>query len=68
MTNGFIKQTGINLLVKRYKELFRISENVNYYSEDDFRTAERKFLKFCMTHGHCEIQKQMHFSPGKEGE
>jgi hypothetical protein len=23
MTNGFIKQTGINLLVKRYKEFIR---------------------------------------------
>ena len=43
------KDSGIQLLVKRYKEAFRISENLNYYSESDYQDAERKFLKYALT-------------------
>jgi hypothetical protein len=36
--------TGIQLLVKKYKEIFRIPENVMYYTKKDYKTAEKKFL------------------------
>jgi hypothetical protein len=43
---------GIKLLVKKYREKFRTSENLNYYSKEDYKTAERKFLKSVL----CEEQ------------
>jgi len=41
------KPTGIELMIEKYREIFRIPENLRHYSETDFRTAERKeqFLK-----------------------
>jgi hypothetical protein len=38
-----------------FKELFRIPENLNYYSEDDYQVAERKFLKFTLLQGGFKI-------------
>ena len=40
--------TGIQNLVKRYKEIFRRPENLNHYTRADYRIAERKFLKFAL--------------------
>ena len=45
------KATGIKLLIKKYQEIFRIPENLGYYSEPDFRAAERKFLKWALNGG-----------------
>jgi hypothetical protein len=28
--------------------MFQISENLNHYSEADYKTAERKFLKYAL--------------------
>ena len=43
--------TGIELLINKYKNIFRIPENVNHYSENDFQIAERKFLKYVLFDG-----------------
>ncbi len=40
--------SGVLTLVKQYKSVFRIPENIEYYSEDDFEIAERKFLIWCL--------------------
>ena len=37
---------GIQLLLKKYRVIFRIPENLRYYSEADYKIAERKFLKY----------------------
>lgn len=47
------KTTGIRLLVEKGREAFRISENVNFYSEKDYKTAEKKFIKFCVIQQRC---------------
>ena len=44
--------TGIHLLVKECRKRFRIPENLNHYSDADFREAEKKFIKLCFTGGH----------------
>jgi hypothetical protein len=41
-------RNGLQELLKRYRRLFRIPENVNHYSEEDYRLAERKFLKYLL--------------------
>jgi hypothetical protein len=36
------------LLKKKRREEF-CEENKNFYSDEDYREAERKFIKFCLT-------------------
>jgi hypothetical protein len=45
------KPTGIELMIEKYREIFRIPENLRHYLETDFRTAERKFLKWALGGG-----------------
>ena len=48
MKKDFNGNSGLQLLLKKYRILFRIPENLHYYSEDDYRIAERKFLKYSL--------------------
>jgi hypothetical protein len=45
------KSTGINRLLQECRKRFRIPENLNYYSEKDFREAEKKFIRLCFIGG-----------------
>jgi len=47
------EQSGQKQLIKRYRKKFRIRENLDHYSEEDLRAAEKKFLKMCLTKGRC---------------
>ena len=40
--------SGILVLLEQYKTIFRTPENLNYYSENDYELAERKFLIWCL--------------------
>jgi len=51
MKIDFAEKTGMQLLVNRYRKMFRIPENLNHYSEDNFKIAERKFLKYAISCG-----------------
>ena len=44
---------GLQKILKRGKEAFRIAENLKYYSEEDFKEAEKKYLKLCVIGGRC---------------
>jgi hypothetical protein len=54
-----LKTTGAKLLVKKYRETFRIPENINYYSKEDYQRAEKKYLRFCLTTGMCEVRREI---------
>ena len=43
--------SGIKKLVNSYKRAFRIPENLNFYSEEDYKKAERKFVKIAIRVG-----------------
>jgi hypothetical protein len=49
MTNSSNTDHGIQLLIQKYRNEFRQPENIYYYSENDFKEAEKKFVKFCLT-------------------
>jgi hypothetical protein len=49
--NYYSQNTGIKLLVEKYRKQFRIAENMNHYSEENYKIAERKFLKFALGMG-----------------
>ncbi|GAG28108.1 unnamed protein product [marine sediment metagenome] len=42
------ENTGIQLLLKRYKKIFRTQENLRHYSKTDYKTAEKKFLRYAL--------------------
>jgi hypothetical protein len=42
------EQAGIRNLLCHYKAVFRTPENLNHYSQSDFRVAEKKFLKYVL--------------------
>lgn len=39
------KEKGLQLLLTKYRKMFRIPENYNYYSSEDYKKAEKLFLK-----------------------
>jgi hypothetical protein len=41
-------ENGIKLLVQKCREQFRISENLEHYSDREYREAERKYVKLCL--------------------
>ena len=47
------RNEGIRRLVEKGREAFRISENLDFYSEKDFRIAEKKFIKLCIIAQKC---------------
>ena len=49
MDNSSKTDQGIRLLVKKYRNEFRRSENEDFYEENDFKETEKKFVKFCLT-------------------
>lgn len=46
-----MKPNGIKSIIKKCRKEFRIPENVNHYSERDFKHAEKKYLKLCLHTG-----------------
>jgi len=51
--NSYTK--GIKALVRSGKKRFRIKKNLRFYSPDDFKEAEKKFIKECILLGRCAI-------------
>jgi len=54
MANTSDRTSGIKLLIQNLKKEFRVPENLEHYSEEDFQEAEKKFLKFCLQNG-CNL-------------
>jgi len=52
-------KSGIQLLLKKYRKLFRTPENLDHYSETDLRRAERKFLKYTLGQRRIEIKDEL---------
>ena len=51
MKKGSRENPGIKLLLKHYRSMFRVKENLNYYSSRDYKIAEKKFLKYALLKG-----------------
>ncbi len=57
MKNNRSHNSGIQLLLDRYRTAFRIPENLEHYSEEDYKRAERRFLKYAIEHGDIESRE-----------
>ena len=53
MDKGEPRNVGIKRLIKHAKKKFRITENLSYYSENDYKEAEKKYIKTCVLGGRC---------------
>jgi hypothetical protein len=51
MVEETIGKTGLELLIRECRKRFRIPENLNHYSAEDLREAEKKFMKLCLIAG-----------------
>jgi hypothetical protein len=49
MANSSNTDRGIQLLIKKSRKKFRRPEKIDYYTENDFKEAEKKFVKFCLS-------------------
>jgi hypothetical protein len=45
------QNSGLQLLIDRYRKKFQIPENLNYYSSEHYKLAERKYLKHVLKNG-----------------
>jgi len=50
---------GIQLLMKKYRDMFQIPENLNHYSDTDYKIAEKKFLKYAIREGKVGFQQEV---------
>lgn len=53
MSDGNGTPQGIELLLEKCRNEFRRPENTDFYTVDDYKEAERKFVKYCL-HGNPE--------------
>ncbi len=49
---------GMKLLLSRCRQRFRIPENLDHYSEQDLREAEKKFVKLCLMGGQLQTNQE----------
>lgn len=52
-------KSGLRLLLERYRAFFRTEETRKYCREEDYRKAERKFLKYALEQRRIEIQEKL---------
>jgi len=42
------QNAGIKSLVKKYRSIFEIPENLNHYSRKDYKIAEKRFIRYAL--------------------
>lgn len=47
------RNIGIQRLIHEGRKAFRRAENLNYYSEKDFKAAEKLYIKLCVIGQSC---------------
>ena len=48
MENNSKNHEGIKLLLQKCRNEFRRAENIDFYADEDYKEAKRKFVKFCL--------------------
>ncbi|GEM_PF-1447453 len=63
MKGNHKENTGLRQLYETCQKAFRIPENLNYYSVEDFKAAERRFIKHAMLCGCVDLFGLAHPKP-----
>ena len=48
---------GIQLLVKKYRDMFQIPENLNHYSSENYKIAEKRFIRHALAEHYVSVPK-----------
>jgi hypothetical protein len=51
------QNAGIKSLVRKYRSIFEIPENLNHYSKEDYKIAEKRFIKFALEEHNVSVPK-----------
>ena len=51
MQKDHYQPTGLRLVIDECRKNFRIPENLDHYSAEDLKDAEKKFVKYCLNDG-----------------
>ena len=54
MAEELHRNEGLIRLIEKGKENFHIPENIEFYSEKDYRQAEKKYIKLCVIGQRCQ--------------
>jgi hypothetical protein len=49
------KEAGLRKMIRKGREIFQIPENINHYSPENYKVAEKIFIKRCILEGRCDI-------------
>ncbi len=63
MNRNFKENAGLRRLYRAYQRAFRIPENLNYYSAEDFKAAERNFIRHGLLYGDLPFPDLAHPGP-----
>jgi hypothetical protein len=47
------KDDALRRRIRQGRRMFQIPENTDYYSEESYKAAEKKFIKLCVLEGRC---------------
>jgi len=39
---------GLKRMVKKCRDIFNRTENIEFYNDEDYQSAERSFVKYCL--------------------
>ena len=53
------RKSPIQSLLARYRAAFQTRENLNQSSSQDYKNAERKFLKYALEQRRIEIEEEL---------
>ena len=48
MSNQKTQSVGTQRIIRKCRVSFRQRENLNHYSKEDLKDAERKYMKYCL--------------------
>jgi hypothetical protein len=51
------KENGLRKMIRQGRQLFRIPENMDHYSAEHFKDAEKIFIKRCVIEGQCGLMQ-----------
>lgn len=51
----YARDHGLQKKIRLGRRLFRIEENTRYYSDEDYKRAEKQFLKCCILEERCAL-------------
>ena len=53
------RKSPIQSLLARYRAAFQTRENLNQHSSQDYKNAERRFLKYALEQRRIEIEEKL---------